>query len=285
MKVNKHYKLDIIKNPSPVYYGSHSENVSFGYNEHEHVDICEIILLKKGRAQITVDKVKHTFSRGSLIIFNPSVKHEEMYFPDEEGKFLSYYIAFGNYLINGKNNDNFLPEGCQFFAQTTESEMENLINIIDKISDEYKSKNLGYSEVIKSLCSQFSLYTLRIFDRCYSIYDKSDDSEQQLAVIDVRNFIDENFSDSALNMSVIEKAVHLSKYYISHLFKRSTGISVFEYLISKRMEYACLLLKDTNLTVLEVAKKSGYTNIYQFHRQFKKRLGVTPVMYRKSFNH
>ncbi len=281
-KNKKHYKLDIIKSPQPIIFGKHTDSSSFYFNEHYHVNTCEIIFLKRGLAKMNVDGAPYELRSGTVILFNPLLRHEETYLP-QNAEFISYNVTLGNYLLNGQSNGMFLPGKFPFFAETDDSSMDELCGIVETLIIEYEKKSIGYGEIIKSLCTQLCIKVLRLFDEKYGIYDKGGDSEQQIAVIDIKNFIDGNYSDSELNMADLEKAVHLSKYYISHLFKRSTGVSVSEYIINCRMEKACQLLKDTKLTVLEVAKQSGYSNIYQFHRQFKKRFGSTPVSYRNYF--
>jgi AraC-like DNA-binding protein len=47
--------------------------------------------------------------------------------------------------------------------------------------------------------------------------------------------------------------------------------------------YACNLLQDTNKTVLDICYESGYNSIANFHRQFIKIKGYTPLQYRKYF--
>ena len=54
-----------------------------------------------------------------------------------------------------------------------------------------------------------------------------------------------------------------------------------EYLGELRLRRAQELLKDSELSVNEVASKCGYTDIAYFSRSFKKRLGVSPSKWRK----
>jgi AraC family transcriptional regulator of arabinose operon len=59
-------------------------------------------------------------------------------------------------------------------------------------------------------------------------------------------------------------------------YKRVVGVSPIDYLISNRMRQARYLLEDRNRNISEVADILGYSDIFQFSKQFKKHFGVSP---------
>jgi AraC-like DNA-binding protein len=69
--------------------------------------------------------------------------------------------------------------------------------------------------------------------------------------------------------------------YFSKTFKVLSGISFMAFLISARMEKAKYFLRCTTLRIGEIARLSGYDDIYLFSKQFKHKTGVSPVEYRK----
>lgn len=74
----------------------------------------------------------------------------------------------------------------------------------------------------------------------------------------------------------------MSRSGFQHLYKKMFGASVMTEVITARVERAKRLLSSTNLTVKEIAERCGYSNEYNFMRQFKSRTGRTPTEYRKS---
>lgn len=70
--------------------------------------------------------------------------------------------------------------------------------------------------------------------------------------------------------------------YISHSFKKQTGLSFREYLTSIRLENAKLLLRCSDLTVTEIAFSVGFDNSNYFSNVFKKCVGMSPMAYRRS---
>ena len=74
---------------------------------------------------------------------------------------------------------------------------------------------------------------------------------------------------------------HLSKSYFMNLFKKVTGNTVIGYLMQVRVDNACKLLANENMSASEAALSVGYTNISNFNRQFKQLTGCTPKEYKK----
>ena len=65
-------------------------------------------------------------------------------------------------------------------------------------------------------------------------------------------------------------------------FREVTGKPLHTYVLEGRMARARALLGDTDLPLKEVAASLGYGDVYYFHRQFQRMVGVTPTVYRKS---
>lgn len=65
-----------------------------------------------------------------------------------------------------------------------------------------------------------------------------------------------------------------------NIFRKHTGESPNEYLISLRITEACRLLTQTRMSVSEIAGEVGYSDPYYFSRLFKKKMGMPPLKYR-----
>ncbi len=85
-----------------------------------------------------------------------------------------------------------------------------------------------------------------------------------------------------LSLSAIAKHNNVSPNYFSVIFKKETGQTLTEYVISKRIAYAKLLLKNTNLQIQTVAQHCGILDFHYFCRIFKRATGITPTQYRNS---
>ena len=93
-------------------------------------------------------------------------------------------------------------------------------------------------------------------------------------------------SDLSGNLSLKElaKENNVSSNYLSGLFKKENGITLTEYVNSKRIEHAKHLLKNTNLQIQTIAQHCGIFDLHYFCRIFKKLTGKTPSAYRSSLS-
>jgi len=99
-------------------------------------------------------------------------------------------------------------------------------------------------------------------------------------LLEVRGHMETHFMEP-LTLSLLARQACLSVPHFSAEFKRYFGASPIESLINLRMRHAAYLLRDHNLRVGDVADKTGYPDHYYFSRLFKKRLGVSPLAYRR----
>lgn len=95
-----------------------------------------------------------------------------------------------------------------------------------------------------------------------------------------KEYINNNFSVSELNLNMVAESVHISPAYLSQLFKQVTGESCIEYITKARINESRRLLKDTNLKTYEIAEKVGYSDPQYFSTSFKKIVGTSPTNYR-----
>jgi AraC family cel operon transcriptional repressor len=73
--------------------------------------------------------------------------------------------------------------------------------------------------------------------------------------------------------------------YVSRAFRRYTSCSPTEFITGLRLDHAAMLLEMTNRKVLAIAMESGFGDIRQFNRSFRKRYRTTPSSYRIAVRH
>jgi AraC-like DNA-binding protein len=96
----------------------------------------------------------------------------------------------------------------------------------------------------------------------------------------IMRYIDEHYREE-LSLDMLAESLHLSKTYLSRLFKSETGSSITEYLTARRIREACKLLETTELPVERIGAETGFPNSSYFIQLFRRKVGVTPLKYRK----
>ncbi|MDO5422413.1 MAG: response regulator [Eubacteriales bacterium] len=108
----------------------------------------------------------------------------------------------------------------------------------------------------------------------------SHQEEKNSAVKTVKKMITENLSVE-ISRDELAAAVFMSPDHLTKLFKKETGMSLSDYIIQKRLLLAQQLLTSTDLSIVEIASRAGFSYSSYFVRIFKKKLGITPQQYRK----
>ncbi len=78
-------------------------------------------------------------------------------------------------------------------------------------------------------------------------------------------------------------AAGLSRAYFSREFRRAFGESPHGYLLTRRLERAAALLRNTDRSVAEICLDVGLTSVGSFTTSFKRTFGKTPTAYRRSY--
>jgi AraC-like DNA-binding protein/uncharacterized cupin superfamily protein len=98
----------------------------------------------------------------------------------------------------------------------------------------------------------------------------------------IHEYLMNNYREE-INLMKLAALVNMAEGSLCRFFKSNMGITIFEYLNKIKTEFACKLLMDPDLSILEVCLDSGFNNISHFNKQFKKTTGVPPSEYRKRF--
>ena len=97
----------------------------------------------------------------------------------------------------------------------------------------------------------------------------------------VLEFMGKNYS-ALLSLDRLSSEACLSKYHFCRQFKKHFGSTPLQYLTALRINKAKSLLVESDLPVATIAARTGFSDLSEFNKKFKKSLGLTPSSYRKS---
>lgn len=103
----------------------------------------------------------------------------------------------------------------------------------------------------------------------------------RLCLSRVTDFIEEHL-DQTLHLGDLARVAHMSQFHFSRCFKRSTGKTVHQFVLERRIARARSLLAGTALPLPEVAVRVGLPSHGHFTTVFRQQVGSTPGQYRRS---
>lgn len=90
------------------------------------------------------------------------------------------------------------------------------------------------------------------------------------------NYIDANVYDME-NLSDLSAVTNYNYNYVSTLFGKTTGMSLRDYFVNKKLEVADALVKEGKLKVAQIAEKLHYSSGNSLSKAYKKKYGVSPT--------
>ena len=97
-----------------------------------------------------------------------------------------------------------------------------------------------------------------------------------------KDLIDARYREP-LDVPSIARAAHLSPAHFSREFRRTFGETPHQYLLTRRMERAAALLRNTDRTVADICLTVGLRSVGSFTTTFRRIFGLTPTAYRAAF--
>ena len=234
---------------------------------HYHV---EIVYMKEGYSRAFIDSDAYELRSGDLLVCFPNRIHR---FED-----LDQHNRYDLFIVN----PDIAPELSQKI--TTENPLNPVIHDADsnprlisliKILSESDSFPSTYRQImLKGYC--LALFS-EILDMMPMRNTKPDENQTLRTVV---QFCSRNFTKD-LSLAILEEELHLSKYYISHLFGDKLGVRFNDYVNSLRVSESCRLLRATDMSITEIAGASGFGTLRTFNRAFIKQMGLSPSDYKK----
>ncbi|MFM9329293.1 AraC family transcriptional regulator [Paenibacillus mesotrionivorans] len=150
---------------------------------------------------------------------------------------------------------------------------------IREIATEYTNRQKGHEIAIHSLIYRIILALLRNDDS--SLLDVNPDRELA-KLVPVLDYIDKHLLDR-VDMKEAAKIMNLDYFYFGKYFKKVMGKTFIEYVNSKKIAHAELLLLTRDISVLETASLVGIPNMTNFYKMFHKYNQCSPKEFRKRF--
>jgi len=240
-----------------------------------HHDFYEIYFFVSGTVEYWVEGRTYKLRPGDLMLIHPMQLHRPIIDPDTlyerivlwiDQKYLEHLSPDGDVLLSAfeGGSANILHP-----SPLTRTELQDRFNALVR---EYYSQEAG-----ARLCARgLFLQTLVEISRLSMRSEAPRKTKEETADLTSRvlAFISEHYRQD-LTLGSLSEYFFVSKYHLSHEFSRSTGISVYRFILLKRLQVARRLLQEGKAPG-EVYLECGFKDYTNFYRAFKAEYGVSP---------
>ena len=226
-----------------------------------------LMYLCRGKLKIYYGKSKFVLKSGQVIIYPP---HTPVIYKNISDDRIDYrWIHFTGNQAEKLINDANLPLATPVDVSVD----EKIISEFQSLFNEYIDRDFLFETT--ALAKFINIISL--FARASARMNKDRNSDSLKFAL---KYIDENYTNE-IDIKKLAEQEHISYAYFRTIFKKKTGISPNQYILMLRLKNASLLLKQTDLSIKEIAESMGFSDQMYFSRIFKKKFGMTPNNYRK----
>ena len=234
---------------------------------HSHAELFYIV---GGDGQFRIEDKLYPVSANQLVIVNPNVIHTEVSYEAHPLEYIVLGIE-GLALSVTKDGD---PRFCILDYRGGGDILTCLRNILR----ETDAAQPGYEAICQAYMEILIVRLIRSTSLSVTSTASGPLVSRQCATI--RRYIDNHYKEQ-LDLDTLAKEAHVNKYYMAHAFKREYGISPISYLIQRRIEESRYLLRETDLSLSQIARLLGFSSASYFSQSFRRAEGTTPMEYRK----
>lgn len=253
---------------------------------HTH-STFEFHFISSGACRVRLDNDEFRVGAGEFYLTAPGVYHEQSG-TSSEG-LIEYSINCN--LKPFKDTPSEINQILKILKDTPCKKLADsggAIALFNQALEEAYAQNIGFYNNIKSLVVMIIVGATRaiatrpqVGDSApdYSIPLKNKKDDYRLAQI--IKFITDNI-DSSISTKDIAKHVFLSEKQVCRIIKEHKGVSTKDLILQYKLDKAKELLQQTDLSIMQIAERIGFSSEYYFHQFFKREEGSPPGVYRRN---
>lgn len=261
-------------------------------NMHSH-EFWEISYVYEGRGTHHFEDGRmEAIKEGEFIFISPGTSHCITSPPPERGS----WVRVCNFLISpiymDKLKERFLSlheldeyslrnsiKKTESFCIHLKDDSGSVNNFLMAAAHEYKHFSDCSEEIIENSALNLLIYITRLYEK--ALKNETVTTTKNEVIDDLLKYIKSNFS-SSLTLNYLAAYTHLSPEYLSRYFKKCTSMNISDFITETRIEKAKFRLRTSNWSVHDIAAYCGYGSLANFHKAFKKTVGMTASEYRQS---
>lgn len=274
------------------YYENLEHYVGYGHSAidnpasldfHLH-NFFEIYFFISGNVNYFIEKKVYTLKYGDLLIMNSHEIHKPSF--TMSATYERIVIHFDPQVARLLSSPAFnllhcfinRPIGEQNKINLSNSQKDDILRLFYKMEYLKKNKPDGWEVLHLAYFTEILVFINRAFMNIEYSEENTSVPEKLVPILD---YIDSRL-ETDLSLEALEGKFYINRFYLSRLFKKSTGSSIHEYILFKRISKAKKLLSEGH-SVTDTCMLSGFSDYSNFIRMFKKTTGISPGQYKKKY--
>jgi AraC-like DNA-binding protein len=254
--------------PDPQHPSSHA----FDWQRGRRLQEFQIVYVARGSGVYECEASGTVrVEAGTIMLHFPGVWHR--YKPDPASDWEEFWVGFG-----GHFSEYLMGQAC-FDPQHTLIRIGfnlEFLQVFQRLIDTVKYEGVAYRQLASCLVVQL----LGLVYASALLHDRTGLRQEQI-IRAVRLHIHDDWAQS-VDFEALASEQNVSYEWLRKTFKNVTGVSPGQYLLNLKIEKTAQMLRETSLTMAEVAQTAGFESEFYFSRLFKKKLGVSPTAYRRN---
>jgi AraC-like DNA-binding protein len=256
---------------------------------HYHPEI-QLIYIIEGTGDLFAGDSFTSYCPGDLFLLGPNQSHvfksDPKYFEDLDEytcKTLSVFFhekSMGEGFFNLDEMTDIKRlisrsgRGIQFNRSVSMVEGQNILNLMEQNDFD---RFLSALSILNTLSNTEQFEYLATMSASVPLNDQKNQKVNK-----VFNYILDHFHED-IKLEDVANIANYSQAAFCHFFKEHTQKTFVQFLIEVRISNACKMLRNTDYNISQICYESGFNNVSNFNRQFKKLIGMSPSAYIKNY--
>jgi AraC-like DNA-binding protein len=242
----------------------------------------DVVIGLGGRTRLEFVDGKITLARHETAVVPAGIPHREIPIARAGEPFQNLIFSIYNETIcaqlqRTEPDAQTLKVDRQYFDSSKD---QILIRYLEELSEQYHGRHSQRHYAIKGLMMAYLSTLGGILSR-----SREAPPSERLKISQAKRCVQEYLGSPELSVKQLAGILHCSPDYLSHIFHQETGHRLIAYIHQERIKVAMNMLRNTALSISEVAYALGFESQAYFSRVFKRVAYKTPMDYRKCVEH
>ena len=248
----------------------HPATHSFNWERGRVLDQFGIVYLVEGQGEFDSKQTGlRKLSKGDAIIMFPGVWHR--YRPIHKVGWSVYWVHFQGEDAQRLQDRNFISvEEPILKVGLNDTVLDPFVHLLDLL----RMEPPGFQQMLAA-------GTLQIIASIFgAVHSQRVDSRIHEQIRRAKAMLEKDLASLPL-MDNIAKELEMSRAHFFRVFKEHTGLTPYQYHLELKLNRARQMLRNSDLSVKQVARLLGFSSVYHFSKFFKSKTGVSPTPWRK----